>query len=117
MAGVSAFFDHSGQCAGPAWALLMTRYRVLPSLRERRPWGEALSLPGAVIIGALTIRLERLIIPKALRRPLSPPARCPPSQSFLPHHRFGRRPRPRPPGCGRRATSRQEVGLINCVLA
>lgn len=52
--------------AAVAWALLMSRYRVPLSLRESVPWGEALSLLGVVIIGALTIQLERLIIPKAL---------------------------------------------------
>jgi hypothetical protein len=52
--------------AAAAWVLLMSRYRVPPSLRERVPWVEALSLLGVVIIGALTIQLERLIIPKAL---------------------------------------------------
>jgi hypothetical protein len=54
--------------AAAGWAVLMTRYRVPPALREGVPWGEALSLLGVVVIGALTIQLERLIIPKALSK-------------------------------------------------
>jgi hypothetical protein len=48
------------------WVVLMKHYRVPPALRERVPWGEALSLLGVVAIGAVTIQLERLMIPKAL---------------------------------------------------
>lgn len=54
--------------AAAGWVVLMARYRVPPALRERVPWGEALSLLGVVIIGALTIQLERLIIPKTLSK-------------------------------------------------